>query len=128
MQTAVAADTPHSTTADTCDAMQVEVWVQIADAQAHILDCKEYYAPLITPYEAWLAFQDLDLDPAAYRMDLACVHEVPAQRCEQAALGCIAFGSEGEMELKYRNARCWGVCSLCSVWQCCNVVWRASSD
>lgn len=54
--------------------------MQVADAQALILDCKEYYAPLITPFEAWVAFQDLDLDPTCYRMDLASVHEAAPGR------------------------------------------------
>jgi diphthamide synthase subunit DPH2 len=51
--------------------MQIEVWVHVAEGAAIILDCKDYYAPIVTPYEAWLAFQGLDLDPADYRMDLS---------------------------------------------------------
>jgi diphthamide biosynthesis protein 2 len=64
--------------------LQVEVWVHVAEAQSLILDCKEYYAPIVTPYEAWLAFQDLDLDPAKYRMDLACLDEPVQTRCALA--------------------------------------------
>ncbi|KAK9905896.1 hypothetical protein WJX75_008313 [Coccomyxa subellipsoidea] len=35
---------------------EVDVFILIADAQGQILDSKEFYAPLITPYEAQLAF------------------------------------------------------------------------
>lgn len=62
--------------------LQVEVWVHIAEAQGLILDCKDYFAPIVTPYEAWLAFQDLDLNPREYRMDLACLDEPPQRMCD----------------------------------------------
>ena len=55
--------------------MQIEAWVHVEQGQGLILGCKEYFAPIVTPYEAWLAFQGLDLDPASYRMDLACLDE-----------------------------------------------------
>ncbi|EIE23796.1 diphthamide biosynthesis protein [Coccomyxa subellipsoidea C-169] len=35
---------------------EVDVFVLIADAQGQILESKEFYSPLITPYEAQLAF------------------------------------------------------------------------
>lgn len=35
---------------------EVEVFVMVADPQGMILDSKEYYAPIITPFEAYLAF------------------------------------------------------------------------
>lgn len=35
---------------------EVEIFVLVADPQGMILDSKEYYAPIITPYEAHLAF------------------------------------------------------------------------
>jgi diphthamide synthase subunit DPH2 len=59
----------------------VEVWVHIAEAQSLILDCKEYFAPVVTPYEAMLAFQDVDLDPSHYRMDLQCLDDAEPSRC-----------------------------------------------
>jgi hypothetical protein len=62
--------------------LQVEVWVHIAEAQGLILDCKDYFAPIVTPYEAWLAFQDLDLNPKEYHMDLACLGEPPQRTCD----------------------------------------------
>ena len=37
---------------------EVEVFVMVADPQGMILDSKEYYAPIITPFEAHLAFAD----------------------------------------------------------------------
>lgn len=35
---------------------EVEIFVMVADPQGMILDSKEYYAPIITPFEAHLAF------------------------------------------------------------------------
>ena len=35
---------------------EVEIFVMVADPQGMILDSKEYYAPIITPYEAHMAF------------------------------------------------------------------------
>ncbi|DBA75064.1 TPA: hypothetical protein ACH3X1_010397 [Trebouxia sp. C0004] len=35
---------------------EVEIFVMVADPQGMILDSKEYYAPIITPYEAYMAF------------------------------------------------------------------------
>eukprot|EP00798_Chlamydomonas_sp_ICE-L_P016524 gene16527-22751_t len=37
---------------------EVEVFVMVADPQGFVLDSKEYLAPIITPYEAVLAFTD----------------------------------------------------------------------
>ncbi len=42
----------------------------ISDPQGQILDCKEYLAPIITPYEAMLAFSpDSEWDERQYRLD-----------------------------------------------------------
>ena len=35
---------------------EVEIFVMVADPQGMILDSKEYFAAIITPYEAYLAF------------------------------------------------------------------------
>jgi diphthamide biosynthesis protein 2 len=48
---------------------EVEVFVMLADPQGHILDCRDYLAPLITPHEAFLAFTGAAFDPARYRLD-----------------------------------------------------------
>lgn len=37
---------------------EIEIFVLVADPQAQILDSKEYYAPIITPYEAMIAFSE----------------------------------------------------------------------
>lgn len=69
--------------------------MHVAEGQGLILDCKEYFAPIVTPYEAWLAFQGLQLDPASYRMDLSCldaptkVPECAAPPCSLSLLHCM---------------------------------------
>lgn len=35
---------------------QVEIWVMLADPLGYVLDSKPYLAPILTPYEALLAF------------------------------------------------------------------------
>lgn len=48
---------------------EVEVFVMVADPQGMILDSKEYYAPIITPFEAYLAFSgEADWD-GSYSLD-----------------------------------------------------------
>ncbi len=37
---------------------EIGVWVMIADPQGLILDSKDYLVPIITPYEAQVAFQE----------------------------------------------------------------------
>ena len=37
---------------------EIDVFVLVADPQGMILDSKEYYAPIITPYEAMMAFSE----------------------------------------------------------------------
>lgn len=46
----------------------------VADPQGLILDSKEYYAPIITPYEAYLAFTDRFWS-GSYRFDFDFLHE-----------------------------------------------------
>lgn len=48
---------------------EVEVFVMLADPQGLILDSKEYLAPIITPFEAALAFTGQSLDMQTYRLD-----------------------------------------------------------
>lgn len=55
---------------------QVEVWVHIASPQGVLLDSREFLAPIITPFEAEVAFRDLDWPHGrGYRLDLAPVTE-----------------------------------------------------
>jgi diphthamide biosynthesis protein 2 len=37
---------------------EIDIFILVADPQGQILDSKEYYAPIITPYEAMIAFSD----------------------------------------------------------------------
>ena len=48
---------------------EVEVFVMVADPQGMILDSKEYYAPIITPFEAHLAFAEDAEWTGDYSMD-----------------------------------------------------------
>jgi diphthamide biosynthesis protein 2 len=50
---------------------EIEVFVLVADPQGQILDCKEYLAPIITPYEAHIAFSpDKVWEQHLYRLDI----------------------------------------------------------
>lgn len=49
--------------------MQVDVYVMVADAQGLILDCKDYLAPIVTPWEAALALSGRQLQLPHYRLD-----------------------------------------------------------
>jgi diphthamide biosynthesis protein 2 len=48
---------------------EIEVFVLISDPQAQILYDKEYLAPIVTPHEALIAFNDATWDPSSYRLD-----------------------------------------------------------
>lgn len=48
---------------------EIDVFVLISDPQAQILNDKEYLAPIITPHEALIAFNDATWDPSSYRLD-----------------------------------------------------------
>ena len=49
---------------------EIDIFVLVADPQGHILESKEYLAPIITPYEAMVAFQNDPWNPAEYSLDL----------------------------------------------------------
>lgn len=42
-------------------------------SQGQILDSKEFYAPIITPHEALVAFAGTSQDPAEYRLDFSAL-------------------------------------------------------
>lgn len=69
--------------------VQIEVWVQVADAQAMVLDCKEYYAPIVTPFEAQLAFLDKAWDPSEYEMDFAALLDTRDDAGAASESGCV---------------------------------------
>lgn len=52
---------------------EVEVFVLVADPEGLVLDSREYYAPLITPWEAHLAFTPGASWTASYRTDFNCL-------------------------------------------------------
>ncbi|KAG2484510.1 hypothetical protein HYH03_016653 [Edaphochlamys debaryana] len=103
---------------------EVDVWVLVADPQGLILDCRDYLAPLVSPWEAALALTGRHIDPEAYRMDLPAVLEYerslarpePASEAEAAGLALASLGglglsvasrvpgAEGRHELVARNA------------------------
>lgn len=50
---------------------EIDVFVLVADPQGMILDSKEYYAPIITPYEAMMAFsEDAAWEQHKYSLEL----------------------------------------------------------
>ena len=58
--------------------------------QGQIMDSKEFYAPIITPYEAQLAFSSVNPDTSGpYRQDFAGVLEEQPQVSLAALLGYI---------------------------------------
>ena len=52
---------------------EVEIFVMVADPQGMILDSKEYYAPIITPFEAHLAFSGDAEWTGDYSLDFSCL-------------------------------------------------------
>lgn len=52
---------------------EVEVFVLVADPEGLVLDSRDYYAPLITPWEAHLAFTPGAAWTGEYRTDFACL-------------------------------------------------------
>ncbi|GLI68211.1 hypothetical protein VaNZ11_012555 [Volvox africanus] len=62
---------------------EVDVYVMVCDAQGLILDCRDYLAPLLSPWEAATAFLGRHLDPDDYRMEMRDVLELEAQYRQQ---------------------------------------------
>lgn len=52
---------------------EVDVFVLVADPEGLILDSREYYAPLITSYEAHVAFSPGAEWTGTYRLDFDCL-------------------------------------------------------
>lgn len=73
-----------------CMHMQVDVYVMVADAQGVVLDCKDYLAPIITPYEAALAFTGRALALPRYRLDMraALVRDTPSTTHHPCTQSC----------------------------------------
>jgi diphthamide biosynthesis protein 2 len=86
---------------------EIGAFVMVAEPQGLLLDCAEYLAPVVTPYEALLALTDAPFDAAAYRLDYGPVLEWWAkshnaqqqQRVEQEETGsssaAAAAGDDG---------------------------------
>lgn len=65
---------------------EIDVFVLVADPQGMILDSKEYYAPIITPYEAMLAFsEDMEWEQHKYSLELAIGDLGLEENCGEAA-------------------------------------------
>ncbi|GIL79542.1 hypothetical protein Vretimale_12223 [Volvox reticuliferus] len=62
---------------------EVDVFVMVCDAQGLILDCRDYLAPLVSPWEAAIALLGHHLDPDDYRMEMRDVLELEAQYRQQ---------------------------------------------
>lgn len=73
---------------------EVEVFVMLSDPQGLILDSKEYYAPVVTPFEAYLAFTDRPWPPGGvgYRLDFGFLWEDEAPAAPAAA-GDVSAGA-----------------------------------
>jgi diphthamide biosynthesis protein 2 len=84
---------------------EIEVFVMVADPQGLLLDSKDYLAPIITPYEAWLAFTGQSLQLPTYRLDPAPlfasssdsqgaggVQKGAGAACSSTSSGMAAFG------------------------------------
>lgn len=73
---------------------EVGAFVLVSDPLGHILDCKDYYAPIVTPYEALLALTGQHLQPGRYRLDFGPVLDHAAAAGAAAAMAAAA-GSRG---------------------------------
>lgn len=74
---------------------EVEIFVMVADPQGMILDSKEYYAPIITPYEAHLAFSRDAEWTGDYSLDFSSLqvsHSV-FDSCDTCWAACVLRGS-----------------------------------
>ena len=87
---------------------EVEIFVMVADPQGMILDSKEYYAPIITPYEAHLAFSgdaewtgDYSLDFSSLQVSHSVywrmVHRCSCLTCPKVAYRAACTLSDGSM-------------------------------
>lgn len=68
---------------------EVEVFVMVADPQGMILDSKEYYAPIITPYEAHMAFSGDAEWTGDYSLDFSSLQV--RRRFYSNACCCVCF-------------------------------------
>ena len=69
----------------------MQVFVMLADPQGMILESKEFYAPIITPYEAYVAFSPDTEWTGEYQLDFSAVLvSIPlvAQASEASSFSC----------------------------------------
>ncbi|PNH08060.1 Diphthamide biosynthesis protein 2 [Tetrabaena socialis] len=62
---------------------EVDVFVMVADAQGLILDARDYLAPMVTPWEAALAFSGRHIELDDYRLELQAVLSIEAEPVQQ---------------------------------------------
>jgi hypothetical protein len=65
--------------------MQVEVWVMVAEPLGLILDSKEFLAPILTPFEAHLAFSRAPW-PQHYSLEYDFLLQVTTLPCPRQGL------------------------------------------
>lgn len=87
---------------------EIEIFVLVADPQGQILDSKEYYAPIITPHEAKIAFSDdLEWEQHAYRLDLD-VFPSPDQDATDPNDPCKTLALQAQHALQITEASQYG--------------------
>ncbi len=83
---------------------EIDVFVLIADPQGMILDSKEYYAPIITPYEAMLAFsEDGAWEQHKYSLELAV--DVPQTAAASTGASVNALVLQAQEALQVADVR-----------------------
>ena len=95
------------------------MFVMVADPQGMILDSKEYYAPIITPFEAHLAFAGGAEWTGEYRLDFAAVLvRLVMSRTQNHQ--SFSYGEHTAQEAHWRRS---DVCL--PSWHCCRAVLSA---
>eukprot|EP00889_Picochlorum_renovo_P003156 jgi/Picre1/30186/NNA_005555.t1 len=87
---------------------EIEIFVLVADPQGQILDSKEYYAPIITPHEAKIAFSDdLEWEQHAYRLDID-VFPSPEQHTMDPEGPCQTLAVQAQQALQITEPSKYG--------------------
>ncbi|KAI8103149.1 hypothetical protein M9434_005934 [Picochlorum sp. BPE23] len=87
---------------------EIEIFVLVADPQGQILDSKEYYAPIITPHEAKIAFSDdLEWEQHAYRLDID-VFPSPEQHAMDPEGPCQTLAVQAQQALQITEPSQYG--------------------
>lgn len=80
---------------------EIDVFVLVADPQGQILDSKDYYAPIITPHEAMIAFSDdATWNQHEYSLSLCVDEEIKKQDECCGASQCKALALQAQEALQ----------------------------